>query len=88
MICFLADKYLLRNSIPSDEAALPHSKQRHWAQEAMSACVEAATALVEPVATSVTGQNDAYKISVDENLILNSWILTRSQLREIRNVSK
>ena len=33
----------------------------------MSACVaEAATALVEPVETSVTGQDDAYKISVDE----------------------
>ena len=33
----------------------------------MSACVaEAATALVEPVATSVTGQDDTYKISVDE----------------------
>ena len=33
----------------------------------MFACVaEAATALVEPVATGVTGQNDAYKISADE----------------------
>ena len=28
--------------------------------------VEAATALLEPMATAVTGQNDAYKISVDE----------------------
>ena len=33
----------------------------------MSTCVaKAATALVEPTATSVTGQDDAYKISVDE----------------------
>ena len=33
----------------------------------MSACVaKAATALVEPVATGVTGQDDAYKISADE----------------------
>ena len=32
----------------------------------MSACVEAATALVEPMATGVTQQNDAYKISIDE----------------------
>ena len=32
----------------------------------MSACVEAATALVEPVETGVTGQNDAYKVSADE----------------------
>ena len=33
----------------------------------MSTCVaEDATALVEPVATSVTGQDDAYNISVDE----------------------
>ena len=66
MICFLTDKYCLRSSLLSDEAALPPSKRRHWAQEAMSACVEAATALVEPVATSVTGQNDAYNISADE----------------------
>ena len=34
----------------------------------MFACVaEAATALVELVATGVTGQGDAYKISADEN---------------------
>ena len=33
----------------------------------MSTCVsEDATALVEPVATSVSGQDDAYKISADE----------------------
>ena len=33
----------------------------------MSACVaEVATALVEPVVTGVTGQDDAYKISADE----------------------
>ena len=33
----------------------------------MSACVaEAAIALVEPVATGVTGHDDAYKISADE----------------------
>ena len=33
----------------------------------MSACVvEAATALVEPVATGVTGQDDAYKIFANE----------------------
>ena len=49
----------------------------------MSACVaEATTALVELVATGVTGQDDAY------NLILNALIMTRSQLRELRNVSK
>ena len=29
--------------------------------------VEDATALVEPMATGVTGQDDAYKIFVDEN---------------------
>ena len=33
----------------------------------MSTCVEeAATTLVEPVPTGVTGQDDAYKISADE----------------------
>ena len=33
----------------------------------MSTCVaEAVTALVEPVATGVTGHDDAYKISADE----------------------
>ena len=33
----------------------------------MSACVaEAATALVEPVAIGMTGQDDAYKIFADE----------------------
>ena len=66
MICLLADKYHLRSILSSDEAALPPSKWSHRAQEAMFACVEAATALVELVATSVIGQNDAYKISVDE----------------------
>ena len=66
MTCLLADKYHLRSSLSSDEAALPPSKRRHRAQEAMSTCVEAATALVEPVATDVTGQNDAYNISADE----------------------
>ena len=66
MICLLTDKYRLRSSLPSDDAALPHSKRHHWAQEAMSACVEAATALVELVATGVTGKNNAYKIYVDE----------------------
>ena len=61
------DKYRLRSSLPSDEAALPPSKRRHRAQEAMSACVaEAATALVVPMATGVTWQDDAYKISADE----------------------
>ena len=39
----------------------------HWDQESMSACVvEAATSLVDPVATGVTGQHDAYKICIDE----------------------
>ena len=34
----------------------------------MSTCVvEATTTLVEPVPTGVTGQDDAYKIFVDEN---------------------
>ena len=65
MICLLADKYRLRSSLSSDEAALPPSKWHHWAQEAMFACVEAVTALVEPVATGVTGKNDAYNISAD-----------------------
>ena len=38
-----------------------------YVQEAMYACVaEATTALVELVATGVTGQDDAYKISIDE----------------------
>ena len=66
MICLLADKYHLRSILLSDEASLPPSKRIHQAQEAMSACVEATTALVELVATSVTRQNDAYKISADE----------------------
>ena len=66
MIGLLADKYHLRSILSSDEATLPPSKRSHRAQEAMYACVEAATALVEPVATGVTGQNDAYKIYVDE----------------------
>ena len=55
----------------------------------MSACVaEAATALVDPVAIGVTGQDDAYKIFVDENIRINDLIMTRSQLSEMRNVSK
>ena len=63
-----ADKNRLWSSLPSDEVSLPLSKRRHWDQEAMSACVaEAATALVELEATSVTGQDDAYKISAYEN---------------------
>jgi len=62
-----ADKYRLRSSLPSDEAALPPSKRRHRAQEAMSACVaEAATALVEPVTTGVAGQDDACGVSADD----------------------
>lgn len=62
-----ADKYRLRSSLPSDEAALPPSKRRHRAQEAMSACVaEAATASVEPMTTVVAGQDDACGISADE----------------------
>ena len=66
MSCLLANKYHLRSSLSSDEAALPHSKRCHRDHEAMFACVaEAATALVEPAATGVTGQDDAYKISVD-----------------------
>ena len=68
-MCFppKADKYRLRSSLSSDEAALPPSKRCHRAQEAMSACVvEATTALVEPLATGVTGQDDAYNISADE----------------------
>ena len=66
MICLLANKYHLRSILSSDEATLPPSKQSHQARESMYACVEAATALVEPVATGVTGHNDAYKISTDE----------------------
>ena len=66
MICLLADKYYLRSILSSDEAALPPSKRRHRAQEAMSTCVEATIALVEPVATGVTGQDDAYEIFADE----------------------
>ena len=55
----------------------------------MYACVaEATTALVELVETGVTRQDDAYKISAVENLILNALITTRSQLRELRNMSK
>ena len=55
----------------------------------MSACVaEAATTLVERVATGVTGQDDAYNIFADEKYILNALTMTRSQLREMRNVSK
>ena len=64
-------------------------KLRHRAQEAMYACVlEDATALVDPVAIGVTGQYDAYQISADENIIINALIMTRSQLSEMRNVSK
>ena len=55
----------------------------------MYACVvEDATALVDPVAIGVTGQDDVYKISADENIIINALINTRSQLSEMRNVSK
>ena len=67
-MCFLpkADKYHLWSSLPSVEVDLPPSKQRHWAQEAMSTCVaEGATTLVEPVPTGVTGQDDAYNIYED-----------------------
>ena len=61
------DKYHLRSSLPSDEVALPPSKRRHRAQEVMSRCVaEAATTLVEPMPTGVTGKDDAYKIFADE----------------------
>ena len=66
MIYLLADKYHLRSSLPSDEAALPPSKRRHQSHESMFACVEAATSLVEPVEIGVTGHNDAYNISADE----------------------
>ena len=68
-MCFppKVDKYHLRSSLLNDEATLPPSKRCHRAQEAMSACVaEVAIALVEPVATSMTRQNDAYNISADE----------------------
>ena len=55
----------------------------------MYACVvEDAAALVDLVAIGVTGQDDAYKISTDENIIINALIMTRSQLSEMRNVSK
>ena len=61
------DKYHLWSILSSDEVSLPPSKWRHWAQEAMSGFVaEVANDLLEPVATGVTGHNDAYKISVDE----------------------
>ena len=67
MSFLFADKYRLRSSLSSDEAPPPPSKRCHWAQEAMSACVaQVANALLEPVATGVTGQNYAYKISADE----------------------
>ena len=57
----------MRSILPSDEASLPPSKWRQRAQEAMSTCVvDVATALVDPVATGVTGQDDAYKISAVE----------------------
>ena len=68
-MCFppKVDKYCLRSSLPSDEGSMPPSKQRHRAQEAMSACVaEATTALVEPVEIGVAGQDDAQNISADE----------------------
>ena len=55
----------------------------------MYACVvEDGIALVDPMAIGVTGQDDAYKISADENIIINALIMTRSQLSEMRNVSK
>ena len=50
--------------------------------------VEDATASVDPVEIGVTVQDDAYKISADENIIINALIMTRSQLSEMRNVSK
>ena len=43
---------------------------------------------MDPVATGVTGKDDAYQISTDENIILNDLIMKRSQLSEMRNVSK
>ena len=55
----------------------------------MYACVvEATIALVELVATGVTGQSDAYKISADEKSYTKCFETTRSQLREMRSVSK
>ncbi|KAH9323709.1 hypothetical protein KI387_018348 [Taxus chinensis] len=63
-----ADKYRLRSSLQGDEAALPPSKRRHRAQEAMSACVaEAATALMDPVTTGSDAQDDALGIYSNEN---------------------
>ncbi|XP_057820295.2 uncharacterized protein LOC131033169 isoform X2 [Cryptomeria japonica] len=60
-----ADKYRLRSSLPGDEAALPPSKRRHRAQEAMSACVaEAATA--SNMTNGSDGQEDAWGISSHE----------------------
>ena len=53
---------------------MPPSKRNHQAQEAMSTCAaEAATTLVEPVPTGVTGQDDAYKISTDEKSYTNCF---------------
>ena len=51
---------------------------------------EAATALVEPVAIGVTGQDDMMHTTFLQmkNFILNALIMTRSQLREMSNVSK
>ena len=61
------DKYRLRIILPSDDVSLPPYKRCLWAQEVMSPCgAEDATALVEPEATGVTGQDDAYNISTDE----------------------
>ena len=58
-------KYRLWSSLQSDEVSLAPSN--HRAQEAMPACVaEVATSLVEPMATGVTGHDDAYMIYVDE----------------------
>ena len=62
-----ADKYHFWSILPSDDVSLPLSKRCLWAQEAMSPCVaENEIALVEPVETGATGQDDAYNISADE----------------------
>ena len=61
------NKYLFRSILPSDDVSMPLSKRCLRAQEAMSPCVaENEIALVEPVETGVTGQDDAYNISADE----------------------
>ena len=46
----------------------------------MSTCVaKVATSLVEPVATGVTGHDDAYKISVDE-ISYTKWFYNDKEL--------